>query len=102
MHQPSTPPQRLQIPQLRHIIPRQHQRLQIRQRLRDIRRDVPYSIPRQQQRRQSWREREVGERGDVVVGEVDCVVRASDAEVFDAGDFVACLCTRGARGLMEL
>lgn len=68
-------PQRIQIRQLRKIIRRQHQRRQARDRVRDAGLDARDAVARQQQRVQAFRQREVAQDLDVVVGEVNGIVR---------------------------
>ena len=72
------------------MVTRQHQRLEIRQTFCQIRLNMPYSVPRQQQRTQSRRQGEVGNGGDVVIGEVNGIMRASDTKILYCRDFVAC------------
>lgn len=63
--------------------------MQIREVVGEIGLDLAHPVPREQESLQPWRERKVGEGGNVVVGEVDGILRACDSEIFYAGDFVA-------------
>jgi len=73
MLQPPKLRQNIQIRQLRNRVRRQHEVLQVGNRIRDIRLDRRNPIAREQQRRDARREREVAQRVDLVVGEVDAV-----------------------------
>jgi hypothetical protein len=95
MRQFATPTQPIQIPHLFDQIRRQHQRRQIRQRIRDPAIDILNAVPRAQQRVQSRRQGEIAQRRDIIVREINGVLLPSDTEIFDRGDFVACFHARG-------
>jgi hypothetical protein len=73
-NKPLKPSKRVQIRKLRNPILSQDQCLQIGNAGRQIRLDIRDAVLRQKQRAQARLEREIGELGDVVVGQVDCVV----------------------------
>lgn len=80
----------LQIRQLGHIVLRQDQGAQRRHALDNIRLNPLNPIPCAQKRLQSRALREVGEEGDVVVGEINAFLIARGSEVLNGGDLVAC------------
>lgn len=67
-------PQRIQIRQFPQIIRRQDQRRQIGDRSRQFRVDMIDSIPGKEEGVETWEKGEVSERGDVIVGEIDCIL----------------------------
>lgn len=69
--------------------------VQRRRALDQVRLDALDAIPRAQQRLQARALREVGEGGEVVVGEIDGLLVAGGAEVLDGGDLVACSSREG-------
>lgn len=66
--------QRVQVRQLRHLVLGQNERGQVGDRAREGRRDAGDAVAGQQQRLQPRAEGEVGDGGDVIVGEVDGVL----------------------------
>lgn len=85
MRQPPPSSQHIQITQLRQLILRQDQIPQIRDSRHDRRLNDADPIPRKQQRPYPRTEREVPEDLDIVVGEVDRVLRTGDTQVFYVG-----------------
>lgn len=66
--------QRIQIRQLGEVVGRQDQRREVRDRLGERGLDARDAVAGEQEGAQALREREVGKLGDVVVGEVDCIL----------------------------
>lgn len=62
--------QRINIRKLSYVVRRQHERREIRYRLRDRWLDGRNAVPSQEERLQAGREREVGEGVDIVIGEI--------------------------------
>lgn len=80
MRQPLKFPQRIQVRQFRDIIPRQHERLQVRDVICERRLDDGDPIAGEQQRRQPRGQREVSELLDVVIREVDSILGLSASQ----------------------
>lgn len=74
VRQPLEAGQRVQVRQLRQVVSREHQLLQVRDSVGQRRLYARHAVTRQQQRRDSRRQREVAQHLDVVVCEVDGVV----------------------------
>ena len=74
MRQFREPPQRIQIRQLAQLVLRQDEGVQVRDGLGQRRLDAGDAVARAEQRLQARAQREVGEVGDVVVGQVDAVL----------------------------
>lgn len=77
------------------MILRKNKSVQRGRALDQIRLDALDAIARAQQRLQARALREVGEGGEVVVGEIDGFLVAGGAEVLDGGDLVACSSREG-------
>lgn len=89
MYQRVTPTETLKIAQLLDPIGREDQRRQIRYLFSDALIHVLYPISGEEQGIEARREGEIGQGGDVVVCEVDCVLGTRDAQVLNRGDFMA-------------
>lgn len=68
----------------------QHECRKIRELLANPSVHILYAIARAEQGVQPWRQREIREGGDIVIGEIDGILRPSNAEVFYGWDLVAC------------
>lgn len=82
MRQPLHLPQRLEIGEFGEDVLRQHERVQVHERPAQTGRDRGDAVAAEVQRAQPRRERKVCEGGNVVVGKVERVLVAHDAEVF--------------------
>lgn len=91
MNQRMTPTEALEIAQLFNPVRREDQRGEIRCLLGDAPVDGLDAVSGAEQGVQARGEGEAGQGGDVVVGEIDCILRTRDAQVLNCGNFVACL-----------